>query len=280
MQRAIGFARSLRRVHERAGAAGLLELVVARALPNSLSYARAVIVATPVAATAGADLRARPELHPRRVRETEPAVEAFFAQLAATGEPEVPQFSSLELERRFSSGQELWVFEVGGQIAHARWIVPGHRSFPGGSLPLRDDERASEGLVTAPSFAGAVSPGLLASSSGRCSGRRASRRSTPPRPASTAGSSPPRCAPAERSTWPPPTWWRSRVAAGFGPPRGRRPRPSCSTVAACRMVAGWRARRSATGRSSRWAARPRAARGRWAPRPPGLPPRRDRRRAP
>ena len=153
-QRAIGFARSLRRVHERAGAAGLLELVVARALPNFLSYSRAVIVATPVAATAGADLRARPELHPRRVREPGPAVEAFFAQLAATGEPEVPRFSSLELERRFASGQELWVFEVGGQIAHARWIVPGQRTFPGGSLPLRDDERASEGLVTTPEFRG------------------------------------------------------------------------------------------------------------------------------
>ncbi len=113
-----------------------------------------MIVATQLAAMPRAERPPRADLRARRVRSADPAIEAFFARLAATGEPEVPQFSSQELERRFSEGQELWVFEVDGQIAHARWIVPGHRNFPGGSLPLRDDERASEGLVTAAEFRG------------------------------------------------------------------------------------------------------------------------------
>jgi GNAT superfamily N-acetyltransferase len=154
MRRAVGFVRSLGAVHERAGAVGVLELVVARALPDVLSYSRTVIVATPAAGTRPTELPSQPTMDLRRVRESEPAIEAFYERLAPANEPEVPTFSTNEIERRFSAGQELWVVEVEGQIAHTRWIVPGERRFPGGFLPLQDDERASEALVTAPEFRG------------------------------------------------------------------------------------------------------------------------------
>jgi hypothetical protein len=154
MRRAVGFGRSLGGIHERAGAAGVLELIVARALPDVLSYSRAVIVATPTAVTQREELTSQPKLCLRRVRASERAIEAFYERLAPANEPEVPTFSTEEIERRFSAGQELWVLEFEGQIAHTRWIVPGKRRFPGGSLPLRHDERASEALVTAPEFRG------------------------------------------------------------------------------------------------------------------------------
>ncbi len=147
--RAAGFLRSLPAVHGRIGTAGVVELIGARALPGVISYGRTVIVATPLDGG-----RHRPELAPRRLRSSEPAIEEFHAQLAATGEPEVPAFSPEELTRRFAAGHELWVFHVNGRIAHARWVVADQRRFPGGSLPLRADERASEALVTAAEFRG------------------------------------------------------------------------------------------------------------------------------
>jgi hypothetical protein len=148
MRRAIGLIRSLRRVQGRAGKAGLVELIVARALPNALSYGRTVIVATPLAG------RLRPELQPRRLCSTEPAIEQFYARLAAVAEPEVPTFTPGELNCRFAAGHELWVFHVDGRIAHTRWVVARYRRFPGGRLPLCADERASEAVVTAPEFRG------------------------------------------------------------------------------------------------------------------------------
>jgi hypothetical protein len=147
--RATGLLRSLSTLRRRAGIAGLVELCVARAFPGILSYERAVIVATPLAGG-----RLRPELAPRRLRSSEPAIDEFHARLAATREPEVPAFSPDALRRRFEEGYELWVFHLGGQIAHARWVVSGRRRFPGGSIPLRSDERASEAVVTAAEFRG------------------------------------------------------------------------------------------------------------------------------
>jgi SAM-dependent methyltransferase len=146
-RRAIGFLRSARRVCSRAGPRGVVELVVARALPGLLSYERVTLIEAPMD-----DRELHPEMRPRRVRSSSPEIEEFHARLAATAEPEVPAFTPEDLRERFEAGHELWLFHEGEEIAQARWIVRDRLRFGGLTVPLAPHERAHEAVVTPAEF--------------------------------------------------------------------------------------------------------------------------------
>lgn len=147
--RAGQLVRNLRTLHRRAGAAGLLELFAARALPRALSYRRVAIIQVP-----SKRRRLHPDLHPRRTRRLDADVERFYAQLAASGEPRVPAFSRELLERHYADGHELWTFHVGEEIAHALWVARDRLNVAGFSLALGEGERALEAGTTPPAYRG------------------------------------------------------------------------------------------------------------------------------
>jgi hypothetical protein len=149
MRRAGGLLRNLRRVFARAGTAGVIELVAARAFPQGLSYRRLELLLTSLPGGA-----LHPELDPRRLRRYEPALDPFLAAVAATGEPGVPDLSRVALRRRFAAGHELWLFHLHGEIAHARWVARDRLYLAGLWLALRDGERGTDGAVTLPAHRG------------------------------------------------------------------------------------------------------------------------------
>jgi hypothetical protein len=143
--RALAFLRTSRLVARRAGIAGTVELVLARAAPSVFSMRRSFVVARQ---TAGA--RLHPELAPRRIEELEPELPSLFARLATTGEPEVTPFGPDELAERFAAGKTLWLFHSGGSIAGLIWTGPGPQRVAGVEFPTGPREVTIGGLVTAP----------------------------------------------------------------------------------------------------------------------------------
>jgi GNAT superfamily N-acetyltransferase len=141
-----GLLRSLRLVHARSGVRGLGVLVVARALPEHFSYRRGELLRRMVIGVP------HPELEPRVIRELDSEVERFYADLAASGEPDARVFDRAALAERFAIGLEMWFFHVGGRIALGHWLARDHVRFAGVSLPLAPDECAGEATVTLPEF--------------------------------------------------------------------------------------------------------------------------------
>jgi hypothetical protein len=146
-RRADGFLRNLRPVLGRAGAAGVVELVAARALVDVVSYRRLIVLATSLE---GGGLRA--DLHPRRVCAREAVTDLLHTQLGRTGEPGVPGFWPEVVAHRLSAGHQLWVFHVDGEVAHARWVMRDRLYAAGREIPLHATECATEGAVTLPKF--------------------------------------------------------------------------------------------------------------------------------
>ena len=147
-ERAGGFLSTFGRVRRRLGWRGVAELLLARTAPRLLAYQRTTLIDTPLVGSA------HPELDPRRVVSPEPTVNALFDRLAQSGEPEVPSFSRAMVHRRFAAGQELWLFFVEGEVAHARWIVRDALRFANVSIPLPDGYCATEAAVTLADYRG------------------------------------------------------------------------------------------------------------------------------
>lgn len=144
--RLAGLTRNLDLVRRRSGWLGLAELVADRALPDVLSYRRTFVTWTDCA---GAP---HPELAARRVRAFEPDLVRIYDELTDSREPEVTRLDEDRLRARFDRGDELWLFQLEGQLAHLRWVRRDVLAFTGFTLPLRPDERALLGTVTVPAM--------------------------------------------------------------------------------------------------------------------------------
>lgn len=143
----VGLARNLRLVYSRAGAAGMAELLAARALPRLISYERVILTETP---TQGGEHH--PELRPRRVRSSDSEVERLHARFAATSEPGVPALSPADLAGRFAAGHELWLFHVEDAPVHGRWVVRSRLRVAGLVVALEARECATEAAATLAGF--------------------------------------------------------------------------------------------------------------------------------
>ncbi len=147
----VAFMSNLRSMKERLGAAGIAELIAARALPQTLAYTRVVVALHRAQRPVGVP---RSDVVVHRVGRVDARVRDLVARLAAAEEPGLPVPSSSGLEERFARGEEAWVGEVDGRPVHGWFVGRDEFRFAGVGFPLNDDERESNLAFTLPGHRG------------------------------------------------------------------------------------------------------------------------------